>query len=47
VVKTENKTEKKQVFEDIFSFWFNKDILPEIKKDYKFNQFLKNLALRN
>ena len=47
VVKSENIAEKKQVFQDIFSFWFNKDILPEIKKDYKFNQFLKNLAFRN
>lgn len=44
IVKTENKEDKKQIFQDIFSFWFNKDILPEIKKDYKFNDFLKQVA---
>ena len=47
IVKTEDKDEKKQVFADIFSFWFNKDILPEIKKDYKFNDFLKQIAFYN
>ena len=47
IVKTETKKDKKQVFQDIFSFWFNKDILPEIKKDYKFNDFLKQVAFYN
>ena len=47
VVKTKSREEKKQVFADIFSFWFNKDILPEIKKDYKFNDFLKQVAFYN
>ncbi len=44
IVKTDIKEEKKQIFQDIFSFWFNKDILPAIKKDYKFNEFLKQVA---
>jgi predicted AAA+ superfamily ATPase len=44
VVKAWDIEEKKQIFADIFSFWFNKDILPEIKKDYKFNDFLKQVA---
>ncbi len=47
IVKNDNKEEKKLIFQDIFSFWFNKDILPEIKKDYKFNDFLKQVAFRN
>ena len=47
VVKTKGSEEKKQIFADIFSFWFNKDILPEIKKDYKFNDFLKQVAFYN
>ncbi len=46
VVKAEKLEDKKQEFQDIFSFWFNKDIMPEIKKDYKFNQFLKQIAFR-
>jgi len=47
IIKTKNNEEKKQIFTDIFSFWFNKDILPEIKKDYKFNEFLKQVAFYN
>ncbi len=47
IVKSNSKQEKIQAFQDIFSFWFNKDILPEIKKDYKFNDFIKQLAYRN
>ena len=47
IVKTLELEEKKQIFQDIFSFWFNKDILPEIKKDYKFNSFLKQIAFYN
>jgi predicted AAA+ superfamily ATPase len=39
--------EKKQILQDIFSFWFNKDILIEIREAYKFNNFLKQLAIRN
>ena len=47
IVKTSDIEDKKQIFADIFSFWFNKDILPEIKKDYKFNDFLKQVAFYN
>lgn len=47
VVKADTIEDKKQVFEDIFSFWLNKDIIPEVKKIYKFNSFLKQLAFRN
>ena len=47
VVLKENPEEKKQVLSDIFSFWFNKDILVEIKEKYKFNDFLKQLAFRD
>lgn len=47
VVLRETSEEKKQVLSDIFSFWFNKDILGEIKEQYKFNDFLKQLAFRD
>lgn len=47
VVLQINFSDKKQILEDIFSFWFNKDILVEIKETYKFNSFLKQLAFRN
>lgn len=47
VVLQETVLEKKQVLSDIFSSWFHKDILSEIKENYKFNDFLKQLAFRN
>ena len=47
VTLAKTKQEKKQIFEDIFSSWFNKDIVPEVKNNYKFNDFLKQLAFRN
>jgi predicted AAA+ superfamily ATPase len=47
VVLQEKIEDKKQVLQDIFSFWFNKDILIEIKETYKFNNFIKQLSIRN
>ncbi len=47
VVLKESIEEKKQALQDIFSFWFNKDILVEIKENYKFNNFIKHLSIRN
>lgn len=47
VVLQKKGEEKKQILQDIFSFWFNKDILIEIREAYKFNNFLKQLAIRN
>lgn len=47
VVLAKWKENKIQILADIFSFWFNKDILNEIKESYKFNEFLKHLSHRN
>lgn len=47
VVLQSNPTEKKQILEDIFSFRFAKDIIPEIRKMNTFNDFLKQIAARN
>jgi len=44
VVLIKDFSEKKQVLEDIFSFWFNKDIILETEKIYETKELIKYLS---
>ena len=44
VVLTNSFDDKKQVLNDIFDFWFNKDVLLETKRVFEIKKMVKYLA---
>ncbi len=44
VVLAKSEEEKKKILEDIFSYWFNKDIILETDKLYEIKQLIKYLS---